>query len=133
VRDRRIETESESVQIMTAWVAKGSSSRSSAAHALAPAAGTTGHLHEGGRRTFDVANGSAWPDAATAKRRKDAASSDAAGEYLRLAYVALTARGTPPSCGGRKRQVETARRLPASSMPGAPTAPSTLTSTVRRR
>jgi len=30
------------------------------------------------------------PDAATAKRRKDAASSDAAGEYLRLAYVALT-------------------------------------------
>jgi len=26
-------------------------------------------------------------DAATAKRRKDAASSDAAGEYLRLAYV----------------------------------------------
>jgi exodeoxyribonuclease V beta subunit len=91
VRDRRIETESESVQIMTAWVAKGLEFPVVCCPTLwrqpqAPPVIFT----EGGRRTFDVANGSAWPDAATAKRRKDAASSDAAGEYLRLAYVALT-------------------------------------------
>jgi exodeoxyribonuclease V beta subunit len=92
---RRIESDAESVQILTVYAAKGleypvvcvptlwkgSYARAKQTVYLDPATGV---------RTIDVASGHPWPSARDQKARKELAKVEAVGGNLRLLYVALT-------------------------------------------
>jgi exodeoxyribonuclease V beta subunit len=89
---RRIESEAAAVQIMTVWVAKGlefpivclpTMWRKRANEVIYQDPDTD-------RRTYDLTRGGPWPDKTTAAQRKRLAADEAAGEQLRLLYVALT-------------------------------------------
>ncbi len=95
---RRIESEADAVQIMTAHVSKGlqfpvvclpmffKGPQQSAPYFFADevVAGAPPV------RSVDIANDLDWPDAEAAKQRKDLAAAEAAGDQLRLLYVAIT-------------------------------------------
>ena len=90
---RRIESDAQAVQIMTVWVAKGLEFPIVCVPTMWRALTTDPCISEDpvtGRRTYDLANGQHWPDGPTAAARKEQARAEAAGESLRLLYVALT-------------------------------------------
>ncbi|MHB1517290.1 MAG: UvrD-helicase domain-containing protein [Acidimicrobiales bacterium] len=91
---RRIESDAESVQIMTVWRAKGLEFPIVCLPTLwRPNTNSDGVVFidpETGARTLDVSKGAAWPDQRTSKARQAAASSERVGEEARLLYVALT-------------------------------------------
>ena len=92
VVSRRVESEAQAVQIMTIWVSKGLEFPIVCCPTLwrQPDHEVIYRDPATGRRTYDLAGGSTWPDKAGAAARKALAESEAAGERLRLLYVALT-------------------------------------------
>jgi exodeoxyribonuclease V beta subunit len=90
---RRIESEAKAVQVMTIWVAKGLEFPIVCCPTLWCQPLDPSIVYEDpatGRRTFDVSNREAWPDAPGAEARKRLAGQEALGEWLRLLYVAVT-------------------------------------------
>jgi exodeoxyribonuclease V beta subunit len=89
---RRVESDRQAVQVMTIWVAKGLEFPVVCAPTLwrERRGPTVFHDPATGRRVLDVSKGAPWPDRAAGRWRKERAESEAAGENLRLAYVALT-------------------------------------------
>lgn len=95
---RRIESEADAVQIMTAHVSKGLQfpvvclpmffkfRNPSAPYFFADESDIGGPPV----RTVDIANDLEWPDPAAAEERKALAAAEEAGEQLRLLYVAMT-------------------------------------------
>ena len=94
VTARRIESEAEAVQVMTVWTAKGLEFPIVCLPTLWRRTGGPSPViyvdPDSGQKAFDVGKGRTWPDAARAKQRKEWAAAAAAGEQLRLLYVALT-------------------------------------------
>ncbi len=91
---RRIESEAEAVQVMTIWTAKGLEFPVVCAPVLWRWTGTKDPViyvdPVTGVKTFDLAQGSSWPNEDGAKARKEMAAAEMTGERLRLLYVALT-------------------------------------------
>jgi exodeoxyribonuclease V beta subunit len=91
---RRIESDAEAVQIMTIWKAKGLQFPVVCLPMLwRPGWSSQPVIYtdpETRMRTMDLAKGADWPDASSAKERKDLARAEREGEQLRLLYVALT-------------------------------------------
>jgi len=89
---RRVESEAEAVQIMTIWVSKGLEFSIVCCPTLwRRRDGETIYQDpDTGDRTYDVTRDGKWPDKATSVARRQLATSEAAGEALRLLYVALT-------------------------------------------
>lgn len=93
IASRRVETESEAVQIMTVWVSKGLEFPIVLCPTLwrqPKARLVISHDHERGERILDLAGGKGWPDAESAAERKGLSDQAARSEDLRLLYVALT-------------------------------------------
>ncbi len=94
VTARRVESDAEAVQIMTVWTAKGLEFPIVCLPTLWRWQGRYDPViyvdPDTGLRTFDLARGTTWPSDEEAKARKDRAAREAAGERLRLLYVALT-------------------------------------------
>ena len=94
VAARRIASEADSVQIMTVWGAKGLEFPVVCLPTLwRPPRQDEPVVYVDpvtGRRALDVSRGSGWPDEAGALARRRLAATEAAGERLRLLYVALT-------------------------------------------
>ncbi len=92
---RRVETEAGAVQIMTVYAAKGLEFPVVCIpgmwrHGLRHARQNVYQDPEAHERTIDVVPDEKWPTPRAADRRKQLALADAAGESLRLLYVALT-------------------------------------------
>ncbi len=91
---RRVESESEAVQIMTVWKAKGLEFPVVCLPMLwrpaRPGESVVYTDPASGRRTLDLAKGRDWPDDKAAKARKALSDAESAGERLRLLYVAMT-------------------------------------------
>lgn len=91
---RRVETDAKAVQIMTVWVSKGLEFPVVCCPFLwrkrRATASVVYHDPVSDQRTYDLADGRNWPDDAGAKQRRKLATQEAAGEDLRLLYVALT-------------------------------------------
>jgi exodeoxyribonuclease V beta subunit len=92
VTARRIESETQAVQIMTVWVAKGLEFPVVCVPTMWSSwdSDTIYQDPDSGCRTYDVAKGNGWPDRAGALARRNLAASESLGEQLRLLYVALT-------------------------------------------
>ncbi len=91
---RRIESEAESVQVMTIWTAKGLEFPIVCVPTMWHRPGGVEeviYVDPGtGVKTFDLAQGTTWPTDAEATIRRDQAAERMVGEHLRLVYVALT-------------------------------------------
>jgi len=104
ITSRRVESDSDAVQIMTVWVAKGLEFPIVCAPTLwSPRSTSRGPLvfHDPttGRRTIDLASclagnqldpPRAWPSRAATRNRRTISSQESSAEDLRLLYVALT-------------------------------------------
>ncbi|HEY5098026.1 MAG TPA: UvrD-helicase domain-containing protein, partial [Acidimicrobiales bacterium] len=94
VSPRRSASEAASVQIMTVWAAKGLEFPVVCLPTLwRPPRENEPVVYvdpDSGRRTFDLSGGAAWPDEDGALARRRLAADEAAGERLRLLYVAMT-------------------------------------------
>ncbi len=94
VSARRIASEAASVQIMTVWAAKGLEFPVVCLPTLWRAPRESQPVvyvdPDSGRRTFDVSGGAEWPDEDGSLARRQLAADEAAGERLRLLYVAMT-------------------------------------------
>lgn len=94
VAARRIESEDQAVQIMTVWTAKGLEFPVVCVPTLWRDPARRGPViytdERTGKRTLDVTGGAHWPDRSHAIARKERSDHEAAGERLRLLYVALT-------------------------------------------
>lgn len=90
---RRVESEAEAVQVMTAWVAKGLEFPITCCPTMWRNAPSKDVIYEDadlGGRAFDLAGGKDWPDKKGADARKQLSRAESDGEDLRLLYVALT-------------------------------------------
>ena len=94
VSARRIASEAASVQIMTVWAAKGLEFPVVCLPTLwRPPRENEPVVYldpDSGRRTFDLSGGAEWPDEEGGLTRRRLAADEAAGERLRLLYVAMT-------------------------------------------
>lgn len=93
VASRRIESEAQAVQIMTAWVAKGLEFPIVCCPTMWRTRRSGPVVYQDavlGSRALDLARGECWPDDASAVARKRQAAAEAEAEELRLLYVALT-------------------------------------------
>jgi len=96
VTARRIESDSDAVQIMTIWKAKGLEFPIVCVPTLwwPPPQGLTVFADRtptgGVQWVLDLANGKDWPDRTGAAARRARGDAEVAGEQLRLLYVALT-------------------------------------------
>ncbi len=94
VSARRIASEAASVQIMTVWAAKGLQFPVVCLPTLwRPPRDKEPVVYvdpDSGLRTFDLSGGADWPNEDQAQARRQWAADEAAGERLRLLYVALT-------------------------------------------
>ena len=94
VSARRIASEAASVQIMTVWAAKGLEFPVVCLPTLwRPPRENEPVVYldpDSGRRTFDLSGGAEWPDEEGGLTRRQLAADEAAGERLRLLYVAMT-------------------------------------------
>jgi exodeoxyribonuclease V beta subunit len=93
VTARHVESESEAVQIMTVYAAKGLEFPVVCVPGLwrdKKVGDVIFRDPSDDIRTFDIANDEKWPTKGEAATRKEFAASEAIGESLRLLYVALT-------------------------------------------
>ena len=118
---RRVESDAEAVQIMTVWTAKGLEFPIVCLPTLWRWQGHNDPViyvdPDTGRRTFDLARGTTWPGDVEAKARKERAAREAAGERMRLLYVALTRARHQSIVWWANGQKSAAPRRPGSSLP----------------